>query len=105
MSTRDFIATGSRDKKIRVFDVKSGRCVVILAGHDNWITDLHFHPNGKYLISTADDKSIRIWDLQAGRCYRKIYNAHDHFISCFDMKGKMAATGSVDTSIKIWQCR
>ena len=102
---RDFIATGSRDKKIRVFDVKSGRCVVILAGHDNWITDLFFHPNGKYLISTADDKSIRMWDLQIGRCYRKIYNAHDHFISCFDMKGKFAATGSVDTSVKIWQCR
>ena len=45
-----------------------------------------------YKISTADDKSIRIWDLSGGRCYRKIYNAHDHFISCFDMKGKMAAT-------------
>ena len=105
MATRDFIATGSRDKKIRVFDVKSGRCVVILSGHDNWITDLYFHPNGKYLISTADDKSIRMWDLAVGRCYRKIYNAHDHFISCFDMKGKNAATGSVDTSVKIWSCR
>ena len=77
----------------------------ILAGHDNWITDLYFHPNGKFLISTADDKSIRMWDLSVGRCYRKIYNAHDHFISCFDMKGKLAATGSVDTSVKIWSCR
>lgn len=63
LNLRDFIATGSRDKKIRIFDVKSGRCVVILSGHDNWITDLYFHPNGRYLISTADDKSIRIWDL------------------------------------------
>ena len=104
-NVRDFIATGSRDKKIRIFDVKSGRCALILTGHDNWITDLFFHPNGKYLISTADDKSIRMWDLSNGRCYRKIYNAHDHFISCFDMKGKFAATGSVDTSVKIWQCR
>ena len=59
----EYIATGSRDKKIRVFEVKSGRTVLILAGHDNWITDLLFQPNGKFLISTADDKSIRIWDL------------------------------------------
>ena len=102
---KDYIATGSRDKKIRVFEVKSGRCVLTLSGHDNWVTDLMFHPNGKYLISTADDKSIRIWDLNLGRCYRKIYNAHDHFISCFDMKGKLAATGSVDTSCKLWSCR
>jgi platelet-activating factor acetylhydrolase IB subunit alpha len=64
-----------------------------------------FHPNGKFLISVADDKSIRIWDLTLGRCTRKIYNAHDHFICSFDMKGKVAATGSVDTSAKIWSCR
>lgn len=83
---RDYIATGSRDKKIRIFETRSGKCILTLAGHDNWITDLMFHPNGKYLISTADDKSIRIWDLSMGRCYRKIYNAHDHFIGCFDMK-------------------
>lgn len=60
---KEFIATGARDKKIRIFEVKSGVCVVTLVGHDNWVTDLIFHPNGKYLISTADDKSIRIWDL------------------------------------------
>ena len=102
---KEYIATGSRDKKIRIFEVRSGQCVLTLAGHDNWVTDLFFHHNGKYLISTSDDKSIRIWDLSQGRCYRKIYNAHDHFISCFDMKGKLAATGSVDTSLKTWQCR
>ena len=102
---KDFIATGARDKKIRIFEVKTGRCILTLTGHDNWVTDIMFHPNGKYLISTGDDKSMRIWDLAYGRCYRKIYNAHDHFISCFDMKGKLAATGSVDTSIKLWSCR
>lgn len=100
-----YIATGARDKKIRIFEVKSGRLVITLAGHDNWVTDLYFHPNGKYLISSADDKSIRIWDLVLGRCYRKIYNAHDHFVSCFDMKGKIACSGSVDTTVKLWQAR
>lgn len=99
------MATGARDKKIRIFEVKSGICLVTLIGHDNWVTDIVFHPNGKYLISSADDKSIRIWDLIYGRCYRKIYNAHDHFITCFDMKGKVAASGSVDQTIKIWSCR
>jgi platelet-activating factor acetylhydrolase IB subunit alpha len=105
MMIKEYIATGSRDKKIRIFEAKSGRLVLTLVGHDNWITDIHFHPSGKFLISTADDKSIRIWDLSMGRCHRKLYNAHDHFVTCFDMKGKLAASGSVDTSIKIWSCR
>lgn len=60
---KEFIATGARDKKIRIFEVRSGRLVLTLHGHDNWVTDLMFHPNGKYLMSTADDRSIRIWDL------------------------------------------
>jgi platelet-activating factor acetylhydrolase IB subunit alpha len=85
--------------------VKSGKCVLTLAGHDNWVTDIIFHPSGKYLISTADDKSIRIWDLSMGRCYRKIYDAHDKFVTCIDMKAKLVATGSVDTSVKLWTCR
>ena len=39
---KEFIATGSRDKKIRIFEVKSGKLVITLTGHDNWITDLLF---------------------------------------------------------------
>ena len=72
-SLKSYLATGARDKKIRIFEVKTGKLIITLAGHDNWVTDLWFHPNGKYLISSADDKSIRIWDLVLGRCYRKIY--------------------------------
>jgi platelet-activating factor acetylhydrolase IB subunit alpha len=60
---KSYVATGARDKKIRIFETKTGRLVLTLTGHDNWITDLMFHPCGKYLISTADDKSVRIWDL------------------------------------------
>lgn len=75
--------------------------MVIFSVHDNWVTDLVFHQNGKYLISFADDKPIRMWDLVYGRWYRKIYNAHDQLISCFDKKGKVAAIGSVDLAIKI----
>ncbi len=63
----DYVASGSRDKTIKLWETRNGRCVLTLSGHDNWVTDLVFHPNGKFLISTSDDKSIRIWDLSNGR--------------------------------------
>ena len=57
-----------------------------LVGHDNWVTDLAFHPNGKFLLSVSDDKSMRIWDLSSGRCTKKLLNIHGHFVTSLAIK-------------------
>ena len=73
---KDYLASGSRDKTIKIWEVKSGNCMATLIGHDNWVTDLCFHPNGRFLLSTSDDKTLRAWDLNSGRCYRKLSHLH-----------------------------
>ncbi len=100
----EFIASASRDKTLKIWDVKSGKCIVTLVGHDNWVTGLVFHPNGRFLLSVSDDKSIRVWDLNNGRCYRKLKDAHDHFINTIAMKQKTVVTAGVDMVAKVWQC-
>lgn len=81
-STAEFMATGSRDKTIKLWDSR-GTCLKTLVGHDNWVRAIVFHPGGKYLLSVADDKTLRCWDLsQEGKCVKTIADSHDHFISC-----------------------
>jgi platelet-activating factor acetylhydrolase IB subunit alpha len=81
-SSAEFVATGSRDKTISLWDAR-GTLVKSLVGHDNWVRGLVFHPGGKYLISVSDDKTLRCWDLaQEGKCVKTIDDAHGHFISC-----------------------
>ncbi|KIS68592.1 putative lipoprotein-associated phospholipase A2 [Mycosarcoma maydis] len=122
-----FVATGSRDKTIRIWDSISGQCLKTLTGHDNWVRGLAFSPNGKSLLSVSDDKTMRLWDLQSGRCTRTI-EAHQHFATGIAWgKAKIeapippaqdgeeagrkqpeartvnvVATSSVDLTIKIW---
>ncbi|KAJ5069170.1 lissencephaly-1 [Anaeramoeba ignava] len=75
-----FLATGSRDKSIRIWNLETKECVLILSGHENWVRSIVFHPCGKFLISVSDDRSIKIWDLSNSRCIRTINDAHDHFV-------------------------
>ncbi|WEW58567.1 Lissencephaly-1 [Emydomyces testavorans] len=81
-SAAEFMATGSRDKTIKLWDAR-GTCLVTLVGHDNWVRALAFHPGGKYLLSVSDDKTLRCWDLsQGGKCVKTLRDAHDRFITC-----------------------
>jgi platelet-activating factor acetylhydrolase IB subunit alpha len=91
-STAEFMATGGRDKLIKLWDSR-GTCLKTLVGHDNWIKAIIFHPGGKYLLSAADDKSIRCWDLsQEGKCVKVLSNAHDHFVTCIKWAPEIATS-------------
>jgi platelet-activating factor acetylhydrolase IB subunit alpha len=105
-----FIATGSRDKSIRITRVDSGAVVMTLTGHDNWVRGVLFHAGGRYLLSCSDDKSIRVWDLsKQGRCVRRYDNAHPMFVTAIEMSvgGKNAAallSVGADSSLRVWSC-
>ncbi|CAF9931542.1 MAG: protein with putative role during mitosis [Gomphillus americanus] len=129
-SSGEFLATGSRDKTIKIWDSR-GTLIKTLNGHDNWVRALVWHPGGKYLLSASDDKTIRCWDLtQECKCVKTIDEAHNHFVSCMrwvpgvikapvtngttngtiinkEEVGKesircVIATGSVDLSVRIF---
>lgn len=97
-SMAEFMATGSRDKTIKIWDAR-GKCLMTLVGHDNWVRALVFHPGGKYLLSVSDDKTLRCWDLsQQGKCVKTLRDAHESFITCLKWAPGMAKDSHADSA-------
>ena len=57
-----YVAAGSMDAEVRIWDVSTGQLVERLRGHWGGIRSVAFTPDGKGLVSGSWDK-LRFWDL------------------------------------------
>ncbi|KAM5534096.1 hypothetical protein V8D89_012277, partial [Ganoderma adspersum] len=111
-----YLATGSRDNTIELWDTQSGQVLWNFIGHDNWVRALIFHPAWKFLLPSSDDYTIRVWNLATGRCMR-IGEVHGYFVICLawgpdtnsagdgHQETRSSCTslrGPLDQTIKIW---
>ena len=65
-----WLASGSWDNTIRLWEMPGGITGPVLHGHTNDITTLAFHSQQEWLISGSTDKTIRFWQVPKGECIR-----------------------------------
>ncbi|MFN7338945.1 MAG: protein kinase, partial [bacterium] len=72
-----YLASGSWDKTIKVWDVVTGTELRTLTGHSDRVRSVVYSPDGRYLASGSWDKTIKVWDVVTGTELRTLTGHSD----------------------------
>ncbi|MBD0370238.1 MAG: serine/threonine protein kinase [Pyrinomonadaceae bacterium] len=103
-----FIASGSNDNKVRLWDCHAGQ-VTVLGQCDfhesgfSYVSSVKFSPDGKSIVSGSSDNTVRLWEVPSG--HMTILGRHEHAICSVDFSpdGRLIASGGNDGSIHLWE--
>uniref|UniRef100_A0AC35G0P0 Pre-mRNA processing factor 4 (PRP4)-like domain-containing protein n=1 Tax=Panagrolaimus sp. PS1159 TaxID=55785 RepID=A0AC35G0P0_9BILA len=85
------------------WDLRTGKCIMFLEGHQQAIHTVGWHPNGFHMATGSADNSSKIWDIRMRRCIYTI-PAHKSLVSRLkiDSEGEYMVTSSFDNNLKIF---
>ncbi|KAJ5739724.1 hypothetical protein N7533_012508 [Penicillium manginii] len=63
-----YVASGSTDKTVKLWDTSTGQCISSIYGHEEGITSIAWSPDGTRLASGSSDGAIKIWDTATREC-------------------------------------
>eukprot|EP01082_Thalassiosira_pseudonana_P012165 g10920.t1 g10920 contig45:58034-59839(-) len=100
-----FFASASFDKKIKVWNGRSGDFVATMTGHVGAVYQVAWSSDGRYLVSASKDSTAKLWEVPSGKRAKETLPGHEDEVYALDWSpnGSSVATGSKDRTIKIWK--
>jgi WD40 repeat protein len=98
-----YLASGSDDKTVRLWDVVGGKSTATLDYHTGNVQALAFSPDGKMLASGSDDDTIRLWEAPGGKSLAVLQGRYlKPRALAFSPDGKTLASGGYDATVGLW---
>uniref|UniRef100_A0A8C8LRN7 P21-activated protein kinase-interacting protein 1-like n=1 Tax=Oncorhynchus tshawytscha TaxID=74940 RepID=A0A8C8LRN7_ONCTS len=97
-----YIATGSRDETIQIYDMKKRVEHGALLHHDGTISCLEFY-GSSHLLSGGQDGLLCVWSTRNWECLKSI-RAHKGQVTSLSVhpSGKLALTVGTDKTLRTW---
>jgi guanine nucleotide-binding protein subunit beta-2-like 1 protein len=99
------IVSGSRDKTIKIWNIKGDCKVNIKNAHSEWVSCTRFSPNADspMMVSCGWDKAVKVWDM-AKHSVTVDHLGHGGYVNTTQVSpdGSLCATGGKDGRVMLW---
>ncbi|MFQ5723637.1 MAG: hypothetical protein ACE5G6_04025, partial [Terriglobia bacterium] len=101
-----WLASGSGDNSVKLWDVTTGRQARVLLGHLAFVGGAAFSPDGRWLASASGfkDHTVKLWEVATGREVRTLRGHTDTvWTVAFSPDGRWLASAGNDNTIVLWE--
>ncbi|OBQ15958.1 MAG: hypothetical protein AN486_20985, partial [Anabaena sp. AL93] len=98
-----YLATGDSHGRVQIWNAVTGREILALLGHSDWVYSVAWSGDGLTLASGSRDHTVKLWNVQSGDCVRTL-EGHSRSVTSVAWSGDSLtlASGSSDNTVKLW---
>jgi WD40 repeat protein len=98
-----FLASGSADRTIKLWNPHTGKCLNTLHGHGSWVWAIAFSPDSNLIVSASHDHTIKIWDVHSGECWQTLPGHPGSVLAiAFSPDGQTLFSSGYEKIVKQW---
>ncbi|KAH7908993.1 WD40-repeat-containing domain protein [Hygrophoropsis aurantiaca] len=107
--TGTYLATGSGDTHVRLWDLNTETPSHTLIGHTGWVLCVEWDPLERKLASGGHDGQVRLWDPKTGKAIGDAMKGHTKWVTALawepahiNASTPRLASSSKDGTVRVW---